>query len=645
MPLLERITTPSDLRKLSFDDLDDLAAEIRAFLISNVSRTGGHLGPNLGAVELTIALHRCFDSPRDPIVFDTGHQSYVHKMLTGRQAGFSALRQPGGLSGYPSRAESEHDWVESSHASSSLSWAEGLAKGYSLNGDARTVVAVVGDGSLTGGMTWEALNNIAVQPNLRLVIVVNDNGRSYNPTIGGLATRLQGLGQQLSAIRTDRRYERALARIKRWVNRTPVVGEPAYDLMHGFKTGVKDVLAPQGMYSDLGIKYLGPIDGHDIEKLELALTQAKQFDGGAVIVHCITQKGRGFAAAEQHEEDRFHAVGQIDEVTGVPLRPSSTRTWTQAFGDELARIGATDDRVVAITAAMLHPTGLTRFAQHFPERTFDVGIAEQHAVTSAAGLARAGLHPVVAIYATFLNRAFDQLLMDVALHSEGVTFVLDRAGITGPDGASHHGMWDLALLGLVPGLRLAVPRDEQRLKDALQACVRIGDGPTAIRYSKDPLPPALPAVRADGDVEVLFEHGDDPRVLVVGWGQFAGMAVEIGQRLAQQGIGVRVVDPIWALPVTSDLIRLAGEHDLTLTIEDGGLAGGLGSRLAQECRLADVHAEVREFGVPQRFIDHGTRDGILEQLGLTAQQLARFATETVLAQDGAAASDAVDQRG
>ena len=644
MALLERITGPRDLRDLTSDQLVTLAQEIRASLIANVSRTGGHLGPNLGAVELTIALHRVFDSPHDPLIFDTGHQSYVHKMLTGRQHRFDTLRKPGGLSGYPSRAESEHDWVESSHASSALSWAEGMAKGFALKGEPRTVVAIVGDGSLTGGMTWEALNNIAVEPDLRLVIVVNDNGRSYNPTIGGLATRLHGLRQQLSAIRTDRRYERALARIKRWVNRTPVVGEPAYDLMHGFKAGVKDVLAPQGMYSDLGIKYLGPIDGHDLKALELAFEQAKQFDGGPVIVHAITQKGRGFAAAEQHEEDRFHAVGPIDQVTGEPLTTSSARTWTQAFGDELARIGATDDRVVAITAAMLHPTGLTRFAKHFPERTFDVGIAEQHAVASAAGLARAGLHPVVAIYATFLNRAFDQLLMDVALHGEGVTFVLDRAGITGPDGASHHGMWDLALLGLVPGLRLAVPRDEQRLQEALQACVRIDDGPSAIRFSKDPLPAALPPVRHEDGLDVLVEHGD-PRVLVVGWGQFATMAVEVGNRLAQQGIGVRVVDPVWALPTPKALIAQAGAHDLVLTIEDGGLAGGLGSRLAQECRLAGVRADVREFGIPQRFIDHGTRAGILDDLGLTAQQLARLATETVLAGDPEPAPDQADQRG
>ncbi|WP_298131419.1 1-deoxy-D-xylulose-5-phosphate synthase [Micropruina sp.] len=630
MPLLDRITQPADLRDLKPAELDRLAEEIRAFLIEHVARTGGHLGPNLGAVELTMAIHRVFDSPRDPIIFDTGHQSYVHKILTGRQDRFDTLRQPGGLSGYPSRAESEHDWVESSHASSSLSWAEGLAKGFALREeDDRTVVAVVGDGSLTGGMTWEALNNIAVQPELRLVIVVNDNGRSYTPTIGGLASRLRGLGQQLSAIRTDRRYERSLAAIKRWVSRTPVVGEPTYGLMHGVKAGVKDVLAPQGMYSDLGIKYLGPIDGHDREALERALEQARRFTGGPVIVHCLTEKGRGFAAAEANEEDRFHAVGPIDQVTGVPLGSVPARTWTDAFGEHLARIGATDDSVVAITAAMLHPTGLTRFARHFPHRTFDVGIAEQHAVASAAGLARAGLHPVVALYSTFLNRAFDQVLMDVALHGEGVTFVLDRAGITGADGPSHHGMWDLGLLGMVPGLRLAAPRDEQRLQEALELAVDIDDGPSVLRFSKDPLPAPLPTLRTDGEIDVLFEDGD-PRVLVVGWGQFAGIAVEVGTRLAQQGIGVRVVDPVWALPVSADLIRLAGAHELVVTIEDGGLAGGLGSRLAQECRLAGVRANVREFGIPQRFIEQGSRPGILADLGVTAQQIARFATEAVL---------------
>ncbi|HSK34588.1 MAG TPA: 1-deoxy-D-xylulose-5-phosphate synthase, partial [Propionicimonas sp.] len=560
MPLLDEINGPGDLSDLTHGQLRQLAEEIRAFLVTNVSRTGGHLGPNLGVVELTIALHRVFDSPNDAIVFDTGHQSYVHKILTGRRDLFPTLRQPGGLSGYPSRAESPHDWVENSHASTSLSWADGMAKANLLQRREQFVVAIIGDGALTGGMAWEALNNIAVAAEERLVIVVNDNGRSYTPTVGGIATQLSVLGKQLSAIRTDRRYERTLQRIKEMVRNAPLIGQMVYGLMHGFKMGVKDVLAPQGMFSDLGIKYVGPIDGHDIEAVELALHQAKGF-GGPVLVHCITQKGRGFRAAEEHEQDRFHAVGKIDEVTGESLAELGGRTWTDAFGDELARIGATDERVVAITAAMLHPTGLDRFARHFPDRVFDVGIAEQHAVTSAAGLAAGGLHPVFAVYATFLNRAFDQVLMDVALHRQGVTFVLDRAGVSGPDGPSHNGMWDASLLGLVPGLRLTAPRDEQRLGEALRLAVTIEDGPTVLRYSKEQLPEPLPAVGACGDVDVLLA-GHRPRVLVVGYGQLCSVAVQVGRRLSQQGISATVVDPVWALPVSADLLRLVAEHEL-----------------------------------------------------------------------------------
>ena len=568
MPLLDEINGPSDLRDLTPGQLRQLAEEIRAFLVTNVSRTGGHLGPNLGVVELTIALHRVFDSPRDAIVFDTGHQSYVHKILTGRRDLFPTLRQPGGLSGYPSRAESPHDWVENSHASTSLSWADGMAKANKLLGSDQFVVAVIGDGALTGGMAWEALNNIAVADEERLVVVVNDNGRSYTPTVGGIATQLSVLGKQLSAIRTDRRYERTLQRIKEMVRNAPLIGQMVYGLMHGFKMGVKDVLAPQGMFSDLGIKYVGPIDGHDIEAVELALHQARGF-GGPVLVHCITQKGRGFKAAEEHEQDRFHAVGKIDEVTGESLAELGIRTWTDAFGDELARIGATNSKVVAITAAMLHPTGLDQFARHFPERTFDVGIAEQHAVTSAAGLATGGMHPVFAVYATFLNRAFDQVLMDVALHRLGVTFVLDRAGVTGPDGPSHNGMWDASLLGLVPGLRLTAPRDEPRLVAALQLAVTIDDAPTVLRYSKERLPDPLPAVSTRGDVDVLLEC-PRPRVLVVGYGQLCSIAVQVGERLSQQGIGATVVDPVWSLPVSADLLTLVAEHELVLTIEDNG---------------------------------------------------------------------------
>lgn len=629
MSVLERISGPHDLRALGPRDLEMLADEIRAFLIRQVSRTGGHLGPNLGVVELTIALHRVFVSPRDPIVFDTGHQSYVHKILTGRRDGFAQLRQRGGISGYPSRAESEHDWVENSHASTSLSWAEGLARAFQLRGEDRTVVAVIGDGALTGGMAWEALNNIAIQRDLRLVIVVNDNGRSYTPTVGGLATHLQGL-------RTDRRYEQALRAIKNSVRSTPVVGEPVYGLMHGFKAGVKDVLAPQGLFADLGLKYLGPIPGHNLAQLEGALESARNF-GGPVIVHVITEKGKGFGPAERHDEDRFHAVNKIDEVTGRPLATAQRPTWTTAFSAELVKLARRRPDVVAITAAMLHPTGLGAFAAAFPDRVFDVGIAEQHAITFAAGLARGGLHPVVALYATFLNRAFDQVLMDVALHRLGVTIVLDRAGLTGPDGASHHGMWDHSILGLVPGLCLAAPRDEARLVEALEAAASVDDAPTVIRFSKEAVPDPLPAVQQYGSVDVLAD-APGARVLLVGYGQFAGLAVEVGQRVGDQGIPAMVVDPVWALPVSEDLVELCGQHELVVTLEDSGVIGGLGARLAQELRDRDVRTPVHNLGIPQRFLQHASRRELLEELGLLPQDIARGIVERVAAEDASTAA-------
>lgn len=625
MSVLERIHSPADLRALRPKDLERLAAEIRTFLISNVSRTGGHLGPNLGVVELTIALHRVFDSPHDPIVFDTGHQSYVHKILTGRQHRFGSLRQAGGLSGYPSRAESPHDWVENSHASTALSWAEGMAKGYRLRGVERHVVAVVGDGALTGGMAWEALNNISVQDELRLVIVVNDNGRSYTPTVGGMAS-------QLSAMRTDPRYEQTLQEIKRRLQGTPILGRPAYDVLHGMKLGLKDMLAPQGMFSDLGLKYIGPIDGHDTQTLERALVQAKNF-GGPVIVHCMTRKGKGFKAAEDHEEDQFHTVGKIDAVTGEPLAAAEQDTWTSVFADELVRLGGEDQRVVALTAAMLHPTGLDRFRDTFPSRVFDVGIAEQHAVASAAGLATAGLHPVVALYATFLNRAFDQVLMDVALHRLGVTFVLDRAGITGPDGASHNGMWDMSILGVIPGLALAAPRDAARLRAALRTAVTIDDGPSVVRFPKAALPVDLEPVRRAGGVDLLSVSAG-ARVLLVGYGPMAQVAVDAGERLTRQGIAVTVADPIWVLPVQSELLALASEHELVVTIEDNGIVGGAGSRLAQELRGAGIDVPLREFGVPQEFLDHASRAQLLERIGLTAQRIALETTECLLRIEG-----------
>lgn len=621
MSFLEAVHGPRDLRPLSGPQLTQLADEIRSFLIRNVSRTGGHLGPNLGVVELTLALHRVFDSPHDPIVFDTGHQSYVHKIITGRQSGFPSLRQRRGLSGYPDRAESPHDWVENSHATASLSWAEGLAKGFRLKGEDRTVVAVIGDGALTGGMAWEALNNIAVGNDLKLVVVVNDNGRSYTPTVGGLATHL-------STLRTDRRYEPTLKQIKQRVRSAPIIGGPLYDVLHGFKTGMKDILAPQGMFSDLGIKYIGPIDGHDQAMLERALESARNF-GGPVLVHCITVKGKGFRAAEEDEADRFHAVGMIDEETGAPLTTKPARSWTDAFREHVVTVADRHPEVVGITAAMLNPTGLDGFKAAYPERVFDVGIAEQHAVTSAAGLAAAGLHPIVALYSTFLNRAFDQVLMDVALHRQGVTFVLDRAGITGPDGPSHHGMWDASLLGLVPGAYVTAPRDEPRLQAALDTAVTISDAPSIIRYSKDPAPTSLPAVRAVPGAEVLWES-PDAAVLLVAYGALAHTAVDAAKLAGEQGVPVTVVDPLWALPVSVELVELCRGYDLVVTLEDGGVSGGLGSALALRCGQAGVWTPVRPLGVPQEFIAAGSRAEILDDLGLTAEGVAKSVADYAL---------------
>ncbi|MBU4337397.1 MAG: 1-deoxy-D-xylulose-5-phosphate synthase, partial [Actinobacteria bacterium] len=572
MGLLEGIRSPTDVQRLSARQVTRLAAEIRVFLVDQVSRTGGHLGPNLGVVELTIALHRVFRSPRDTFVFDTGHQAYVHKLLTGR-TDFSGLRKRGGLSGYPSRSESEHDVVENSHASTALSWADGIARARALMGeDDRSVVAVIGDGALTGGMAWEALNNIADGNDRGIVIVVNDNGRSYAPTIGGLA-------RHLDALRTARGYESVLEWGKSTLRRSGPPGRFAYDALHGLKKGIKDVVAPQqGMFEDLGLKYMGPVDGHDEPAVERALRLAKAY-GGPVIVHVITRKGNGYSPAEQDAADRFHAVVPIHPETGLPLAPSRFG-WTGVFADEIVQIARRRPDVVALTAAMLQPVGLAAFAEEFPDRVVDVGIAEQHAATAAAGMAFAGLHPVFAVYATFLNRAFDQLLMDVALHRAGVTFVLDRAGLTGDDGASHNGMWDLALLSIVPGLRLAAPRDEQTLRAALRAAVDVDDGPTVVRYPKGALGAPLPAVDEIDGVDVLARHEGQPghpRVLVVGIGSMAGTALAVAEILAAHGLAVEVVDPVWALPLPSALVKLVGEHPHVVTIEDGLVDGGIGT--------------------------------------------------------------------
>ena len=627
MTLLESITGPRDLKALSPEELPVLASEIRDFLIEAVSRNGGHLGPNLGVVELTIALHRVFDSPADRLVFDTGHQAYVHKLLTGRQGGFARLRQRGGLSGYPNQAESEHDIVENSHASTSLSYADGLAKAYKLRGETgRTVVAVIGDGALTGGMAWEALNNIAAAKDSRLVIVVNDNGRSYQPTIGGLAAHL-------AAVRMTQRYEHVLEYIKTSLPRAPLLGPPLYETLHGIKKGLKDVLQPQVMFEDLGIKYLGPVDGHDEQLVEHALRRARDF-GGPVIVHAITRKGFGYDPAEQNDEDCLHQVPPAAPAPAGGRRTAPSRTWSEVFGDELAAIGARRPDIVAITAAMLHPTGLAAFARSCPDRVFDVGIAEQHAMTSAAGLAMGGLHPVVAIYSTFLNRAFDQLLMDVALHRLPVTVVLDRAGVTGPDGASHNGMWDGSILQVVPGLRIAAPRDATRIAELLGEAVEVSDGPTVLRFPKGTVGAEVEAVGSLGRMDVLYRPGgeagpDAHDVLLIGAGPMAGVCVEAAGRLADQGIGVTVVDPRWVKPVDEALVGAAAGHRLVVTVEDNGRAGGFGDAVSRLLRDTGVDTPVRTFGLPQEFLGHGKREEILADAGLVPQHLAREITEAV----------------
>ncbi|MEU4007905.1 1-deoxy-D-xylulose-5-phosphate synthase [Streptomyces pseudogriseolus] len=626
MPLLTRIRGPRDLDRLTLEELDQLAGEIRTFLVDAVSKTGGHLGPNLGVVELTIALHRVFESPKDKVLFDTGHQSYVHKLLTGRQD-FSKLKMKGGLSGYPSQAESEHDVIENSHASTVLGWADGIAKANQLmKRDDSHVVAVIGDGALTGGMAWEALNNIADAKDRPLVIVVNDNERSYSPTIGGLANHL-------ATLRTTDGYERFLTRTKDLLERTPVVGQALYDTLHGAKKGLKDFIAPQGMFEDLGLKYVGPIDGHDIEALESALARAKRFNG-PVIVHCITEKGRGYQPALQDEADRFHAVGKIHPDTGLPIATSGA-DWTSVFGEEMVRLGEEREDVVAITAAMLQPVGLDKFAKRFPDRVYDVGIAEQHGAVSAAGLAHAGVHPVFAVYATFLNRAFDQVLMDVALHKCGVTFVLDRAGITGTDGASHNGMWDMSILQVVPGLRLAAPRDADQVRAQLREAVAVEDAPTVVRFSKGAVGPAVPAVGRVGGMDVLREPGTDtPDVLLVSVGALAPMCLEIASLLDRQGISTTVVDPRWVKPVDEAMAPLAAKHRVVVTVEDNSRVGGVGSAIAQALRDAGVDMPLRDFGIPPRFLDHASRAEVMAEIGLTAPDVARQVTGLVAKLDG-----------
>jgi len=619
--LLSTIAGPADLRRLTPEALTVLAAEIRDFLVAKVAKTGGHLGPNLGVVELTLALHRVFDSPKDRILFDTGHQAYVHKMVTGRQDGFDQLRLRGGLTGYPNQAESEHDIIENCHASTALSYADGMAKAYALRGERRHVVAVVGDGALTGGMCWEALNNIAAARN-PLVIVVNDNGRSYAPTIGGLA-------EHLATLRLNPGYEKVLDLIKEALERTPLVGKPLYEALHAVKKGIKDAVSPQALFEDLGIKYVGPVDGHDLAAVESALYKAKRF-GGPVIVHAVTRKGYGYQPAMDDEADCLHSPAAFDPETGRSLGPSSLK-WTSVFADELVALADERPDIVGITAAMGGSTGIATLGAKYPDRAYDVGIAEQHAITSAAGLALGGLHPVVAIYATFLNRAFDQVLLDVAMHRLPVTIVLDRAGITGPDGPSHYGIWDMSVFGVVPGLRMAAPRDAATLREELREAVAVTDGPTIVRFPTGSVPADIAAVRQVGGVDVLAEPVAGARrdVLLVAVGAFAPLGLDVATRVSGHGYGVTVVDPRWVRPVPTALVDLAREHRLVVTVEDGVRSGGVGDALAQALRDVDVSTPLRDLGVRPGWYPHGTRAEILGDLGLTAQDVARDVTEWI----------------
>jgi 1-deoxy-D-xylulose-5-phosphate synthase len=621
MTILQRINGPADLKALSVAELRELAQEIRDYLVSSVSKTGGHLGPNLGVVEISLAMHRVFESPKDSFIFDTGHQSYVHKLLTGRKD-FSTLRQKDGVAGYPQRSESEHDIVESSHASSSLSWADGIAKAYRITGqDDRYVVALIGDGALTGGMAWEALNNISDDNDRKLVIIVNDNGRSYAPTIGGFA-------RNLNNIRTEQTYRKLYRLSKNFFAKFGLPGRMLWSAIRGAGKGIFGSVTPKSMFPNLDLKYIGPIDGHDYQQVEQALAQAKKY-AHPVIVHMITQKGKGYDPAVLNDADQFHAVGQINPETGESLEASSS-SWTSVFGEELVSLAANNERIVAITGAMLNPVGLGKFAERFPARVFDVGIAEQHAVTSAAGMAFGGLHPVVSVYSTFMNRAFDQVLMDVALHKEGVTFVLDRAGVTGPDGASHHGVWDLAVFQVVPNIRIAAPRDAARLRELLAEAIAVDDAPTMIRFGKGSVDESFRALRRTSDGLDVLKEAASKDVLLVAVGAMAGIALQVADLLAAQGIGATVVDPRWVVPVSQSVIELSAKHRLVVTIEDGVRVGGIGTRIRQALRAAEVDTALNELGLPDEFLEHATRNQILERVGLTPQAIARDIVAQVL---------------
>jgi 1-deoxy-D-xylulose-5-phosphate synthase len=642
---LADIRQPSDLRSLSIPQLRELAGEIRDFVVESVAINGGHLGSNLGAVELTLALHRVFDSPRDAILWDTGHQAYIHKIVTGRRLGFNQLRQANGLSGYPNREESIHDFIENSHASTVLSYAYGLAvaRDSGLTPERRHVVAVIGDGSMTGGMAYEALNNLG-HSKKRVIIVLNDNGRSYAPTISNLTQApatseessifgrpidrvTQSLASKLTDIRLNPVYVRRQRKLERFLRDLPLVGPQAERGLEAFKAGVREFLQPPAFFEALGVRYVGPIDGHDLEALEHAFIAAEvRVSEGPIVIHVITQKGRGYSPAEDDDEKNLHDAPVFDPLKGPPK--SIPTGYTQAFAEGIIKVAELDPRIVAITAAMPGPTGLLPFKEHFPDRFFDVGIAEQHAVTAAAGMAMGGLRPVVALYSTFLNRAWDQVVFDVALHRLPVVFCLDRAGITGDDGPSHHGIYDMALLSKVPGMRVLAPSSAQELQQMLADSIGLADsGPVVIRYPK-----GLARNVSDDDVgSGIKAHKlrSDPTngVCILAIGKLVGNAEKAAEILIDRNIEVSLWDVRSCVPSDSEMIHDAARHRLVITIEDGIRDGGIGMMLAdavtrESSAIGTVTPHIEILGIPTRFIPHAKPDKILAQLGLDAQGIA-----------------------
>jgi 1-deoxy-D-xylulose-5-phosphate synthase len=633
---LSDIREPADLRRLSYPQLDELAGEIRDFVVQAVAETGGHLGSNLGAVELTLALHRVFDSPRDAILWDTGHQAYVHKIVTGRQAGFEQLRQANGLSGYPSREESRHDYIENSHASTVLSYAYGMAVARDAGVDPhRHIVAVIGDGSMTGGMAYEALNNLG-HSGKRVIVVLNDNGRSYAPTISNLTAGTttpveqpaadhpslperitDKLSHTLTNIRLNPVYVRRQRRLEHFVQNLPYVGPQAEKGVEAFKAAVREFLQPPSFFEALGVRYVGPVDGHDINALEDAFAKAVELSAeGPIVVHVLTQKGRGYSPAEDDDEKHLHDTPVFDPAIGPP--PALPSGYTQAFADAIIKEADADSRVVAITAAMPGPTGLLPFQARFPGRFFDVGIAEQHAVTGAAGMAMGGLRPIVAIYSTFLSRAWDQVVYDVALHRLPVIFCLDRAGITGDDGPSHHGVYDMALLAKVPGMRVLAPSSLQELQVMLHDAVGLADaGPVVIRYPKG-------AARQVGEHEVgsgvqarRLREGDG-RVAVLAVGKLVGAAEKAAAALAADGIEATVWDVRCCAPLDAAMIADAARHGAVVTCEDGIRDGGIGMTIADQVHALAPSVPVEVLGVPTVFIPQAKPDRILASMGLDA---------------------------